>query len=377
MVKTDAVKEQTDVASNTEPQGNLQAALARTATRSLALYFSRPVRLFRPAKVSGWQTLRGLAAKHGSSLNHRFMSSLVKDQGFLVIPKHFIPPMMVNAVLGTVLWTTYAEASATFEPYLSPHPIMYSALSGAIAGGAQAVVAAPAENVRLLLEGGTVYHSWSHAWKEVFRGTQSIPSASRVQNIEEIREVRSWMREVGDMAGRGWDGWGWGCAKDMCGFAVFFSIFEITRRISASAKEAAHDLIASKLAIESLSEKRKDSLARQFPRTIHGVTLVTGGVVAGLAYEFVGRPWDVARRTVQLDHISSDRAGGKHSPFTALLNRFREEGLVYFFRNPYKVVDHAHSISPSQRRLNTMLRTLGRVGPWGVGFLVWEAYSSQ
>ncbi|PBK83727.1 hypothetical protein ARMGADRAFT_667164 [Armillaria gallica] len=393
MVKIDPVKEQTDVASNKEPLGNLQAALARTATRSLALYFSRPVRLFRPSKVSGWQTLRGLAEKHGSSLNHRFMSTLVKDQGFLVIPKHFIPPMMVNAVLGTVLWTTYAEASATLEPYLGPHPIMYSALSGAIAGGAQAVVAAPAENVRLLLEGGTVYHSWSHAWKEVFRGTQSNPSASRVQNIEEIREVRSWMREVGDMAGRGWDGWGWGCAKDMCGFAVFFSIFEITRRISLSTKEAAHDLIASKLAIESLSEKRKDSLARQFPRTIHGVTLVTGGVycpllsiklkfmnffqvVAGLAYEFVGRPWDVARRTVQLDRISSDHVGGKHSPLIALLNKFREEGLVYFFRNPYKVVDHAHSFSPSQRRLNTMLRTLGRVGPWGVGFLVWEAYSS-
>ncbi|KAK0210239.1 hypothetical protein DFS33DRAFT_1291634 [Desarmillaria ectypa] len=377
MVKADAVKEQTGVVSNKESQGNLQAALARTATRSLALYFSRPVRLFRPSKVSGWHTLRGLAEKHGSSLNHRFLSSLVKDQGFLVIPKHFIPPMIVNAVLGTVLWTTYAEASATVETYLGPHPIMNAALSGTIAGGAQAIVAAPAENVRLLLEGGTVYHSWSHAWKEVFRGTQSIPSASRKQNMEELREVRSWMREVGDMAGRGWDGWGWGCAKDMCGFAVFFSIFEITRRISVSAKEAAHDLIASKLAIESPSEKRKDTFARQFARTIHGVTLVTGGVVAGLAYEFVGRPWDIARRTVQLDLISSDHTGGKHSLFIILLQKFREEGLTYFFWNPYKVVDHSRSFSPFQRRLGIMLRTLGRVGPWGVGFLVWETYSSS
>ncbi|KAG7453011.1 uncharacterized protein BT62DRAFT_977494 [Guyanagaster necrorhizus] len=373
MVKTDAGKEQTDVASNKEPHGNLQAALARTVTRGMALYFSRPVRLFRPSKVSGWQILRGLAEKDGSSLNHRFLSSLVKDQGFLVIPKHFIPPMMVNAVLGTVLWTTYGEASATLEPYLGSHPIVNAALSGAIAGGAQAVVAAPAENVRLLLEGGSVYHSWSHAWKEVFRGTHLIPSASR----EEIREVRSWMRDVGDMAGRGWDGWGWGCAKDMCGFALFFSIFEITRRISVSVKEAAHNLIASKLAIESLSEKRKDRLARHFPRTMHGVTLVTGGVVAGLAYEFVGRPWDNARHTVQLDLFSSGHAGGKHSPFIVLFDKFREEGLAYFFRNPYRVIDHSHSLSPSQLRLNTMLRTLGRVGPWGVGFLVWETYSSS
>lgn len=30
--------------------GSVQAAIARTTSRGLALYFSRPVRLFRPAK---------------------------------------------------------------------------------------------------------------------------------------------------------------------------------------------------------------------------------------------------------------------------------------------------------------------------------------
>jgi len=34
----------------TAQQGNIEAAIARTASRSLALYFARPVRLFRPAK---------------------------------------------------------------------------------------------------------------------------------------------------------------------------------------------------------------------------------------------------------------------------------------------------------------------------------------
>lgn len=32
------------------PQGSVHAAIARTATRSLALFFARPVRLFRPSK---------------------------------------------------------------------------------------------------------------------------------------------------------------------------------------------------------------------------------------------------------------------------------------------------------------------------------------
>jgi len=33
-----------------EQNPGLQAAIARTATRGIALYFSRPVRLFRPSK---------------------------------------------------------------------------------------------------------------------------------------------------------------------------------------------------------------------------------------------------------------------------------------------------------------------------------------
>jgi hypothetical protein len=35
---------------DTPQQGNIEAAIARTVSRSLALYFARPVRLFRPAK---------------------------------------------------------------------------------------------------------------------------------------------------------------------------------------------------------------------------------------------------------------------------------------------------------------------------------------
>lgn len=52
-----------------EQANSLYAALARTATRSLALYFSRPVRLFRPAKGTSvllpisLATLTGLLSK--------------------------------------------------------------------------------------------------------------------------------------------------------------------------------------------------------------------------------------------------------------------------------------------------------------------------
>lgn len=136
----------------------------------------------------------------------------------MVIPKHFVPPIMVNALLGSVLWTVYAETSSSLDPYIGHHPTLTAAISGAVAGGAQALVAAPAENVRMVLEGGKLDgHSWSYAWKEVFRSTRAAPVTSKAREIEEAREVRTWMREVGEMAGRGWDGWGWGCAKDICG----------------------------------------------------------------------------------------------------------------------------------------------------------------
>jgi hypothetical protein len=124
--------------------------------------------------------------------------------------------MAVNILLGSVLWATYTEASSALEQYCD-QPIVVAAISGAAAGGAQALVAAPAENARLLLEGGSATTGWSHAWKEVFRGTHTNSAMSRQDQLHEARKVRDWMREVSGMAGRGWDGWKWGFAKDTFG----------------------------------------------------------------------------------------------------------------------------------------------------------------
>ena len=134
----------------------------------------------------------------------------------MVIPRHFIPPVLANAVLGTVLWTMYTECSDYLGSHLGAHSIYTVALSGAAAGGMQALVAAPVENVRRVIEGGTG-KGWTHSWKEVFRGTQPTYITSRSDQIRDIRQVRLWMKDVGEMAGRGWAGWGWGFGKDVCG----------------------------------------------------------------------------------------------------------------------------------------------------------------
>ena len=125
--------------------------------------------------------------------------------------------MLVNGLLGVVLWETYSEASSMLEPHLAAHPTTLAAVSGALAGGAQALVAAPAENMRFALEGTSSATGWHDAWREVFLKTEPTTPIPRAEQLSDARQVRDWMREVGDMAGRGWDGWGWGCAKDICG----------------------------------------------------------------------------------------------------------------------------------------------------------------
>ncbi|KAF9532312.1 hypothetical protein CPB83DRAFT_847633 [Crepidotus variabilis] len=343
----------------TTSSGSAQAAIARTASRSLALYFARPVRLFRPAKVNGWQTLRNLATQQGEVLSSRYLVSLIKLQGVAIIPKHFIPPMLVNAGLGTVLWTAYGETGSALEPVLAAQSISNSAASGAVAGLCQAVVAAPAENVRLLLEQGFHGHSWSCAWKEVFRDKLAI-SPKGAQQLSEIHQLRNWMHDVGQMAGRGWEGWGWGCAKDAVGFAAFFSIFEISRRAGVYAKIMTQSWFV-----------QTDTAARvktQLPAIANGVTLITGGVFAGLAYEYSCRPFEIARRIIYLERLERP-----DTAYRILGKRIATEGLGSLFQSD--ILPHVHSTGPPSKWAK-VYRTIGRVGPWGIGFLVWEAYGS-
>ncbi|KAF9483857.1 hypothetical protein BDN70DRAFT_903977 [Pholiota conissans] len=343
---------------------SVQAAIARTASRGMALFFARPVRLFRPTKVNGWQILKHLASQQGTTLTHQYLISLVKLQGIWVIPKHFVPPMIVNASLGSVLWGAYGEASERLDPFLSTHSLSNSALSGAIAGASQAIVAAPAENVRILLERGVAGHSWSCAWKEVFREKGiSLASTAGTQNLQDIRQLRGWLQEVGQMAGRGWNGWGWGLGKDTFGFAVFFFLFEISRRTGSVAKAASQDIV-SKWPFHHCEYR----FHKQTPPIVNGVTLVTGGVIAGISYEYTCRPWDVARREINLERASNPHI--REPSYWILKRKLAKDGWQSFFRLPN---------NPTEVRTKwnvKFLRTAGRVGPWGIGFLVWEAYGN-
>ena len=157
------------------------------------------------------------------------------------------------------------------------------------------------------------------------------------------------------------------------GFAVFFAMFDVTRRCASRAKTMSQALLdrTPADAFGSDSATRFRSVRKHTPRVVYATTLVAGGAVAGLAYEMASRPWDTMRKAVHHDRLAPP--GKQHSVAGIILHKAREDGVRSFFANPAHV-PHDPSASRVRWRLNAALRTLGRVGPWGVGFLVWEAF---
>lgn len=186
--------------------------------------------------------------------------------------------------------------------------------------------------------------------------------------------------QMADTAGHGWNGWRWTVAKDSCGestphtcpsliliflltgFAAFFTIFEISRQLANEAR----------VTIRRLPVDDQDKDDPHPGRIAYATTLVTGGAVAGLCYELVGRPWDNARHLARLSQLAPH-----DHPTTIpqlLLKKLRDDGALSFFRDPHALPVPTVYENVWKQRFYTASRTLARVGPWGVGFLVWEAY---
>jgi len=299
--------------------------------------------------------LSSLARKDGMALSPQFLSTLIKRDGLLVIPKHFVPPIIINTALGSCLWFVYAETHRQLGLHLERHhTTAIAAISGGVAGGAQAILAAPAENVRVLLEGGSAQEGWRNVWRDVFQGTGS---EHMVMNTKEARETQAWMHEVRGMVGRGWEGWRLGVAKDIVGFAAFFALFDFSRR---TANSVGRSISPNSPHVEEADRATK---LASYSRLVHGTILVTGGVVAGVVYEFIGRPFEVMR-TLTRSSLPSERSLERGGLLDKALQRARKRGISSFFQSA--------EVARTSSRAQSCLRLLGRVGPWGLAFWIWE-----
>ncbi|KAI7855978.1 mitochondrial carrier domain-containing protein [Circinella umbellata] len=145
-------------------------AIARTLMmQGLYLFYRTPVKLFRPLRIDYLMMARALLPPVDEKSSKRFsfrytsigmISNAVKTQGWNFIPRHILPPLLANTVVGTVLYTTYIASLPMFHQASSfqlhrpfpPPPFSSVFMAGCLAGAMQSIVAAPLDSVKIRFE---------------------------------------------------------------------------------------------------------------------------------------------------------------------------------------------------------------------------------
>jgi len=63
------------------PAHELLAALSRAGATFLAVMFQRPIRLFRPVKISTWAGLQAVAEERGKTVSAGFVRGMMRQEG--------------------------------------------------------------------------------------------------------------------------------------------------------------------------------------------------------------------------------------------------------------------------------------------------------
>ncbi|CAD6892738.1 unnamed protein product [Tilletia laevis] len=151
-------------------------ALYGALVRALVVLFARPVRLFRPVKVTSLQLLESLARREGRTLSLTYLWRVLRREKWFFLPHLLGPPLAYQTIVGFSLFSVYtltesqltARRQKQQQQRLGPTPdkdeqekqratftpldiVIYS---GAAAGVAQCILSAPLDNVRFILENG-------------------------------------------------------------------------------------------------------------------------------------------------------------------------------------------------------------------------------
>ncbi|KAI7905615.1 mitochondrial carrier domain-containing protein [Cokeromyces recurvatus] len=145
-------------------------AIARTLMmQSLYLFYRTPVKLFRPLRVDYLIMARALMPPMNEMTSKRFsfrytsigmITNAVKTKGWNFIPRHILPPLIANTLIGTVLYTTYIATLPLFHPPSAlqlhrpfpPPPFTSVFIAGCLAGAAQSIIATPLDSLKVRFE---------------------------------------------------------------------------------------------------------------------------------------------------------------------------------------------------------------------------------
>ncbi|GAA6036520.1 hypothetical protein JCM8097_003545 [Rhodosporidiobolus ruineniae] len=297
------------------------AAISRALAGMLAFMFKRPIRLFRPVKISTWAGIQAIAEEQGRSVTPGFVRGLLRKEGWRFIPRHVLPPLLVNTTIGLTLFTAYTTSETLLLRHLTSAPsqlLLVPFVSGAFAGAAQAFLSAPLDNARLLLlrrqrflrlahaasstsnprarrlrsqaaasAGGAPFVSWLALLRDsVFQSSRNaIGGTAAATARERLEQGRRWAR-------RGWSLFWLSVVKDSIGFGSFFLIFELGREASRVAG----------LKYDGIDPDRPEEEGKQ-RRSASGLVLQSLGILisgglAGFVFGLVARPFERMRGAI-------------------------------------------------------------------------------
>lgn len=146
------------------------------------------------------------------------LTSVIRQQGWRVIPDQILPPLIANVSVGAVLYTSYlhilgqlhqGSSASAKRVYPPPHPAE-TFTAGFLAGSLQSVVAAPLDAIQA---------RYDH--RDLMAGSETgRPRSLWSFSAEKLREIG--VRGI-------FAGWGLSFVKDSFGSAVFFSAFEYVK----------------------------------------------------------------------------------------------------------------------------------------------------
>ncbi|KAK4052679.1 hypothetical protein OIV83_001966 [Microbotryomycetes sp. JL201] len=303
------------------------AAVTRALFGTLAFLFKRPIRLFRPVKISTMTGIQAIAEEQGRSVTPAFVRALIRKEGWSFLPRHVLPPLFVNCAIGLTLFTSYSSAESFLTKHLGSTTLV-PFLSGSFAGSIQSILSAPLDNARLLLlrrqrlisryghrkaarvQGAftgwpslikmALFHNGSGALGANVDGASSQVTTTRSGRIAQARQ---WAR-------RGWSLFSLSMAKDALSFGIFFTVFEAGRECARRAGLMMDGLPVTAYHAGADWSNEDDEYSAEFDggtrisrrSTLSLVVqsfliLVTGGM-AGVAFAVVARPFERCRGAI-------------------------------------------------------------------------------
>ncbi|EST08046.2 Mitochondrial carrier domain protein [Kalmanozyma brasiliensis GHG001] len=201
-------------------QESFGGAVIRALFGTLAFLFKRPVRLFRPVKLSSWTILEAMAKREGRTLSLRYLRTLLRRENSNFIPHLLLPPLLFNTAIGFTLFEAYSitesrllakakrkklekvgqsEEGEVVDDEAKPKwtPLWIVTASGAVAGAAQCFLSAPLDNVRYIIQRSNARHHSGHAhpittisWRAILRAA-ILPFAPAIARDKLVQDVQN------------------------------------------------------------------------------------------------------------------------------------------------------------------------------------------